>query len=253
MKITDHSSDPLISGLTEMTHRIESSRTPFEALKAVLDGLTIAFGAPKACLHLSTQGLPTGQYRVVLLRVPEAGLDLLSDPWTDGNLPVHSGGVIGEILRNPHPQIAHDLDWSTDRSFGKILGGFRSLMAVPIQIQDAYVNWVLMLHKDPQEFTPQDLGAVLLRASLVGSLLQSRVLTDRLRRANEQINREVERVGQILQCLLPDPLPKIPGLQIAASFETFAQAGGDLYDLVRLDEGGDDPFILRVEPTELFY
>jgi len=80
-----------------------------------------------------------------------------------------------------------------------------------------------------------------LRASLVGSLLQSRLLTDRLRLANEQINREVERIGQILQCLLPDPLPEIPGLQIAARFETFAQAGGDLYDLVQLDEGSDDP------------
>lgn len=224
-----------------MTRRIESSTTPFEALKAVLDGFGIAFGSHMACLHLSTQGLPAGQYRVVLLRVPEAGLDLLSDPWTDGNLPVHSGGVIAEIIRNPNPQIAHDLDWSADPSFGSTLGGFRSLMAVPIQVQDVQVNWVLLLHKDPREFTSQDLGAVLLRASLVGSLLQSRLLTDRLRRANAQISREVERVGRILQCLLPDPLPKIPGLQIAARFETFAQAGGDLYDLVQLDEGADDP------------
>ena len=50
-------------------------------------------------------------------------------------------------------------------------------------------------------------------------MLESRALAERLRVANEQINREVERVGQILRCLLPEPLPDIPGLQIAASFE----------------------------------
>ena len=40
---------------------------------------------------------------------------------------------------------------------------------------------------------------MLLRASLVGSLLESRTLAERLRLANEQISLEVERVGQILQ------------------------------------------------------
>jgi sigma-B regulation protein RsbU (phosphoserine phosphatase) len=39
---------------------------------------------------------------------------------------------------------------------------------------------------------------------------------------------------------LPEPLPDIPGLQIAARFETFAQAGGDLYDFVPLDEGANN-------------
>lgn len=66
------------------------------------------------------------------------------------------------------------------------------------------------------------------------------MLAERLRLANEQINREAERVGRILRCLLPDPVPDIPGLEMAASFETFAHAGGDLYDFIRLDEGTND-------------
>jgi sigma-B regulation protein RsbU (phosphoserine phosphatase) len=36
--------------------------------------------------------------------------------------------------------------------------------------------------------------------------------------------------------LLPDPLPQIPGLEIAASYETFGEAGGDLYDFIQLDK-----------------
>jgi phosphoserine phosphatase RsbU/P len=239
MKVTDHSSDRRISGLTEMTRRIESSSTPSEALQSVLDGLTAAFG-PMTGLHLSTQGLPIGQYRVVMLRVAEANLNFQSDPWADHHLPVHSGGIIGDIIRNQQPQIAHHVDWSADPFFGRTLAGMQSLMAVPVSGEGLPIDWVFMLHKDSEKFTPEDLAALLLRASLVGALLQSRMLAERLRLANEQINREAERVGRILRCLLPDPVPDIPGLQMAASFETFAQAGGDLYDFVRLDEGTND-------------
>jgi phosphoserine phosphatase RsbU/P len=239
MKITDHSSDPLISSLTEMTRRIESSSTPFEALRAVLDGFTVAFGLNTA-VHLSTWGLPVGQYRVVLLRVPESGMDYQIDPWADNNLPIHSGGILGDVVRKPVPQIGEDVDWSADPLFAKKLARFRSFMAVPISGEGLPINWVVLLHENPHEFTPEDLGATFLRASLVGTMLQSRTLAEQLRLANEQINHEVERIGEILRCLLPEPLPNIPGLEIAASFETFDQAGGDLYDFVRLDGETND-------------
>jgi sigma-B regulation protein RsbU (phosphoserine phosphatase) len=39
--------------------------------------------------------------------------------------------------------------------------------------------------------------------------------------------------------LLPDPLPKIPGLEIAVSYEPSGRAGGDLYDFFPLDDDGD--------------
>jgi sigma-B regulation protein RsbU (phosphoserine phosphatase) len=239
MKVTEYSSDRRIRGLAEMTRRIESSSTAFEALRSVLDGLTAVVG-PMTGLHLSTEGLPPGQYRVVMLRVAEANLESLNDPWADEDLPVQSGGVIGDIIRNQQPQIAQDVDWSADPFFAETLGSFRSLMAVPLNAENLPVSWVFVLHKDPQKFTPEDLAGLYLRASLVGALIQSRMLAERLRLANEQITREAEGVGRILRCLLPDPVPVIPGLQMAASFETFAQAGGDLYDFVRLDDGTKD-------------
>ena len=39
--------------------------------------------------------------------------------------------------------------------------------------------------------------------------------------------------------LLPEPIPDIPGLRLAASYETFGQVGGDLYDFlpVTSDDG----------------
>jgi sigma-B regulation protein RsbU (phosphoserine phosphatase) len=41
---------------------------------------------------------------------------------------------------------------------------------------------------------------------------------------------EAQQVGALQRALLPAPLPRIAGLDIAASFEPCGRAGGDLYD-----------------------
>ena len=49
-------------------------------------------------------------------------------------------------------------------------------------------------------------------------------------------DREARQVGELQRALLPASLPRIAGLQIAASYEPSGRAGGDLYDLFPLDE-----------------
>src|SRR5580765_6168607 len=56
-----------------------------------------------------------------------------------------------------------------------------------------------------------------------------------------QIDREAEQVGELQRALLPASLPRIAGLEIAASYEPTGRAGGDLYDFFPLDEQHDDP------------
>jgi sigma-B regulation protein RsbU (phosphoserine phosphatase) len=43
-------------------------------------------------------------------------------------------------------------------------------------------------------------------------------------------------VGDLQRSLLPQPLPSIPGLEIAASYDPCGLAGGDLYDVFPLDD-----------------
>jgi serine phosphatase RsbU (regulator of sigma subunit) len=57
-----------------------------------------------------------------------------------------------------------------------------------------------------------------------------------LRNANERIRLEMNRIAQIQRALLPGSLPVIPGTDIAVSYETFDEAGGDLYDLYPLSQ-----------------
>lgn len=49
-----------------------------------------------------------------------------------------------------------------------------------------------------------------------------------------ELDRELKAVGEIQRSLLPLELPSIPGLQIAASYQTSRRAGGDYYDFFRL-------------------
>ena len=58
--------------------------------------------------------------------------------------------------------------------------------------------------------------------------------------AHQQIDRDARRVGELQRALLPASLPRIAGLEIAASYEPLGRAGGDLYDLFPLDERQDD-------------
>jgi sigma-B regulation protein RsbU (phosphoserine phosphatase) len=46
---------------------------------------------------------------------------------------------------------------------------------------------------------------------------------------------DVRAVGELQRSLLPLPLPTIPGLEVAASYQPCGCAGGDLYDLFPLD------------------
>jgi sigma-B regulation protein RsbU (phosphoserine phosphatase) len=59
-------------------------------------------------------------------------------------------------------------------------------------------------------------------------------VTRELNNAHAQIEAELDRMARIQRSLLPDPIPIIPGVDLAASYETFGQVGGDLYDFISL-------------------
>ena len=46
-------------------------------------------------------------------------------------------------------------------------------------------------------------------------------------------------MARIQRALLPQPIPDIPGIRLAVSYETFGQVGGDLYDFIPLNGRSD--------------
>jgi len=62
-------------------------------------------------------------------------------------------------------------------------------------------------------------------------MVKNAIMTRQLRDAHAAIRHEVEQIARIQRTLLPPSVPQIPGLSIGVHYETFDQAGGDMYAL----------------------
>src|SRR5262249_57089037 len=74
-------------------------------------------------------------------------------------------------------------------------------------------------------------------SKVCGRATHNVVVEEELRMAYNAVDREMRIVADIQRSLLPEKLPKIPTLDLAASYQTSRQAGGDYYDFFPLPDG----------------
>ena len=235
----DLSQNSRIARLAQLTRELEQSRTPEDTLRILERGFTEVDGFV-ASLLLSTRGLSPGHYRVVDAHLKDEPLSDLDSPAKQEPGPVLCGGILGAILRRREPQLLQDVDWTRDPFFRDTLSGYTSVVAIPVSGDRLPVTWAIGLKEPPKQFTVSDLEEIVERAALVGALLENQILAGELARAHKQIDRDARQVGELQRALLPASLPRIAGLEIAASYEPLGRAGGDLYDFFPLDERQDD-------------
>jgi sigma-B regulation protein RsbU (phosphoserine phosphatase) len=235
----DTSGNPRIPVLMEMVGALSRARGPGEVLK-VFSNREELYG-PRGYVSISTRGLPPGHYRMTDVVDLAGSYDLaLADPLLNlAQLPVHRGGFFGGIVGTTFPELYHHLDVPNDPVVGDALAGYRSLMSIPLLDDGEPVNWTVFLRKDPEGFTVHDLEQAILRVNLVGTAVKNALIARDLHLAHAQIRAEVEHIAAIQRALLPQPIPDIPGLSIAASYQTFDQAGGDYYDFRPLRQSED--------------
>jgi sigma-B regulation protein RsbU (phosphoserine phosphatase) len=233
--VLDISSSRRIELLTRLMREMAELSNPTDAIEVFSRGMQMTYESVRG-VHLSTLGLAPGEYRVSRLATsggvehlpPGAALDYAS-------LPVRSGGVLSEVIGAGRPCVVHELDLSADPTLGELLGDSRSLAAVPVLDPTLPVNWIVLLHPDPRRFDVRDLEELVLRVNLVGAITKGLTMSQQLAAANLRIAREIEQIARIQRTLLPAQLPEIPGMAIAAHYETFDRAGGDLYDFARME------------------
>jgi sigma-B regulation protein RsbU (phosphoserine phosphatase) len=203
-------------------------------------------------LSLSTRGLSPGEYKITRFERANPASGALEqavigseNPWRDWpGMPTMCGGFLGELIRSAWPQIIHDLDVRDDPFVGKLFAPYRSLRAIPLFDNGEPLNWSIALAKQPHAFTVEGLEEAILRANLVGGMIKNSLMAQELRAAHDRINKEVAQIAGIQRALLPDPLPRIEGVVLAASYETSEMAGGDYYDFFALDhleDGSPNP------------
>ena len=74
-------------------------------------------------------------------------------------------------------------------------------------------------------------------SSLFGRATHNLVLRNELKQTYDIVERELKVVADIQRSLLPQVLPKIPNLELAAYYRTSRWAGGDYYDFFPLPDG----------------
>jgi phosphoserine phosphatase RsbU/P len=159
------------------------------------------------------------------------------NPWKEKHrLPLLSGGVLAELLYEGRPAIRNHFQPSPDDPAVEYLRDYRSLMLIPMLDAGEALNAVVLLKRDPEGFSFDDLPETFWMANLFGRATHNLVLKEQIRDAYESIDRELKVVGKIQRSLLPRETPRIRTLELAAHYRTSTRAGGDYYDFFPLPD-----------------
>jgi len=182
----------------------------------------------------SRRGLEYPWYRVTR----DSRLAEQIDPWRHRDrLPLLDRGFLGELLYAAEPRIITDLRVPESDPTRPYFDGMRALYTLPQWDDGVVQNMSLIMYADPANLDPAQYPNALWQANLFGRTTANLVLRKELREAYDALDHEMKIVGDIQRSLLPTELPAIPGLDLAASYQTSTQAGGDYYDLFHLPDG----------------
>jgi sigma-B regulation protein RsbU (phosphoserine phosphatase) len=187
-------------------------------------------------LALSRRGLEAPKYRITRSSTwPEP-----VDPWKEKDrLPLLEGGLLGDLLYGDEPRLIDDITnlVEPDDPAQDYLEGQRSLIAIPHYDMGVGLNMTITMSEEPAAYDPEQFPERFWISSLFGRATHNLVLSAELKKAYEIVERELKVVADIQRSLLPKALPRIPGLELAAHYQTSQWAGGDYYDFFELPQG----------------
>jgi sigma-B regulation protein RsbU (phosphoserine phosphatase) len=185
-------------------------------------------------LSLSRRDLAPPRYRITRSSTWAEEVN----PWKETErLPVCAGGLLAELIYADEPCLIDDLRVAADDPAAEYLAGQRSLMAVPLYDRGVALNMVVIMRQEPRAFDREQFPQVVWLSNLFGRATHTLVLSDQLKQAYQALDQEMQVVADIQRSLLPAQLPRIPTMDLAASYQTAHRAGGDYYDFFPLPEG----------------
>jgi sigma-B regulation protein RsbU (phosphoserine phosphatase) len=113
---------------------------------------------------------------------------------------------------------------------------WRDIPVIVISALDDMDSVVRGLQMGAEDYLSKPIEPMLLKAR-IGACIEKKQLRDREVSYLQQINEELALAWKIQVGFLPDPLPEIPGWQLAATLKPSRQTSGDFYDLIPLPNG----------------
>jgi len=109
--------------------------------------------------------------------------------------------------------------------------------SVPIVIDTRAVGLMNFATEDWQLFSASDLQFLTAGAKMIGSALERAHLYDRHASQRNRMENELKMAQQVQASLLPDSLPQIPGIELAAFWKPSLEMSGDYYNVFKLPGG----------------
>jgi sigma-B regulation protein RsbU (phosphoserine phosphatase) len=220
--------------LIEQTMREMSQQTDPQAMvRAYAEKVRLLLPADVR-LGLSRRDLQAPRYRITRSSTWAETID----PWKEKErLPLLRGGLLAELIYGDKPRVIDYLPPLPDDPAAEYLAGQRSLLAIPLFDQGVALNMVVLMRREPGGFAHDQIPEMVWMSNLFGRATHNLVLAEEVKKAYDQLDREMKGVGNIQRSLLPGRLPSIPTMDLAAFYQPSQRAGGDYYDFFPLPEG----------------
>jgi sigma-B regulation protein RsbU (phosphoserine phosphatase) len=236
MKQVDLSRNERVAQLTELFQTVSSLKDPQAVQREFSRRLTLT-SRVQGYMGVSKRGLDDGQYKITRVMLDEHALQAnATNPWAQWDeIPTHTGGLVGELIATPVPRLFTEFFLRGDPALADTLADFGSAMVCPLFDDGQALNWAFMFRSEPNAFTEEELVEFMMRGNAVGRMTRNLVIQQQIEALNTRLRDQLDQIAAIQKSLLPERLPHIPRLSLAASYLTSDVAGGDFYDFFPLE------------------
>ena len=232
----------MLDPVQEMLRGVGIARTSHEALTAF-----IAKYGPHRPIHHFIGVVPVadvpGGYRVIydvatcdVVKGSVAHTRNLSAEYLT-SLPIRTGGLIGELIRDATPKLVYELDLAADSSLSESARSMTSCTAIPIFHGDHLQEWTFGFTTRSGPFDSREVVQGTLVANMMAIANRRIDAIGEVSRLLDTLRNQIDQIVRIQQALLPNKIPDLPGIEIATSYLASEEAGGDSYDFFELPDG----------------
>lgn len=246
MRDIDLENHPRIGKLTDVMRTISTLTEPAEMIRAFAPWVSTRT-TRDFFVTVSKRNLPEGQYKITRVMPGRPSFEGASNappvnPWeTWDEIPTHTGGIIGEILRSGTPRLIEGLDLASDPVLGPVMGNdaprMRMLAAMPAFDNGEPLNWSISFSADPNWDAVGQFESGMLDVNMMGTATRNLVVRKQVQELNDRLSAQLEQIARIQRAMLPDKSPNVPGFEVATSYITSDESGGDYYDFYHYPDG----------------
>jgi sigma-B regulation protein RsbU (phosphoserine phosphatase) len=139
-------------------------------------------------------------------------------------------GLVGLAAQSRHAVLVPDV--SKDPRYIESNPETRSELAVPLIYKDKVIGVLDLEHTRRGFFTDDHRRTIMTLAAQVAIAIENARLYEQVARQERRLERDLALARQLQMRLLPQSLPKVQHLNLAAKFVPARAIGGDLYDFI---------------------